>query len=490
MTRRAHNSEFPRFIEFEGNLFQSPTQLFREVKAKPAVSLETFRNRLSRHLKANCELSEEVIQEALYLTASEFKVRYGVRKTWVEIEDVKIEAKAYYDENQDRAGVCYKTFRSRVAQKNHGTPLNIKKFEDALRMIPDDWRTFYGGGRHREFVYYGSEYPEQHGKTFHGISAFLKTIGRYDEKHNIWNRLKLGWDIDHALSSPLSRSNYDGIIYKITRKKTGQIYIGLSNSSLESRWKWHCNAAFKGKASNIFARAIREDGADGFSFETLEKGIKSDGELSNRENHWIDVFEARGENGMNTAKGGGLGSRRGKIVEYKGKRFSSITEAGEVLGKRYGLNSWIVTTRLSAGKALPKKARVHSNHPDAGTNLFRRWLGLKKRHPVDISDDWLNDYDLFKGDVAKDYVDGLELVRVDPAKPWGKLNCKWVTTQEKVEQVHGKGLTCNEDYYPSFESLARAYGIGTSTLKDRIKRQGMSPEDAVKKSVRKPKPIV
>ena len=54
------------------------------------------------------------------------------------------------------------------------------------------------------------------------------------------------------------------IIYKITNKTTGKIYIGQTINSLEQRWNRHCNDALNNILNTHFARAIRLYGKDDF----------------------------------------------------------------------------------------------------------------------------------------------------------------------------------------------------------------------------------
>lgn len=130
----------------------------------------------------------------------------------------------------------------------------------------------------------------------------------------------------------------------------------------------------------------------------------------------------------------------------------------------------------------PNTQRRHSKHPDAGTNLFRRHLAMCDRHEHEIDPCW-RDYDEFKQDVSP-APHSLSLIRKDNNQPWGPNNFHWATTKEKVEQVHGKTITIFGDDYPSWETAAKHFNMPASTLKQRIKEQGMSPEEAVTKPVR------
>ena len=60
------------------------------------------------------------------------------------------------------------------------------------------------------------------------------------------------------------------LIYKITNKINNKIYIGLTKTGLELRWKKHLQASFSNRSDNsIFHKAIRKYGIDNFDKEIL-----------------------------------------------------------------------------------------------------------------------------------------------------------------------------------------------------------------------------
>mgnify|MGYP002768548643 FL=1 len=85
-----------------------------------------------------------------------------------------------------------------------------------------------------------------------------------------------------------------GYIYKITCKDTNKIYVGKSESSVETRWKEHCRAAFlpsHGDYNFPFHRAIRKYGIDNFIVETIDKTDDSE-ELKEKEKYWINFYNS------------------------------------------------------------------------------------------------------------------------------------------------------------------------------------------------------
>ena len=75
-------------------------------------------------------------------------------------------------------------------------------------------------------------------------------------------------------------------IYKITRLKTGEIYIGKS-TDVKKRWTEHCKTAFGvgSIAHSILHTTMKKDGIENFTFELLEEVPKD--KLTEREKYWI-----------------------------------------------------------------------------------------------------------------------------------------------------------------------------------------------------------
>ena len=90
-------------------------------------------------------------------------------------------------------------------------------------------------------------------------------------------------------------------VYKITRLKTNEVYIGQS-TSLDKRWQEHTKSALGvgTLASSQLHRVMREDGPENFTFELLEKVPKE--KLRERESYWIDFYDSKNY-GLNTISG-------------------------------------------------------------------------------------------------------------------------------------------------------------------------------------------
>ena len=91
-------------------------------------------------------------------------------------------------------------------------------------------------------------------------------------------------------------------IYKITRLKTGEIYVGKS-TNVKDRWGQHLKTAFGVGtiAHSILHTTMEKDGVSEFTFELLEEVPKEN--LSAREKYWIEFYGSK-EYGLNEKAGG------------------------------------------------------------------------------------------------------------------------------------------------------------------------------------------
>lgn len=90
-------------------------------------------------------------------------------------------------------------------------------------------------------------------------------------------------------------------IYKITRLKTGEIYIGQT-TSFDKRWQEHVKSALGvgNLTSTQLHRVMFEDGPENFTFEILEETAKD--KLKERESFYIDFYDSK-TYGLNTVSG-------------------------------------------------------------------------------------------------------------------------------------------------------------------------------------------
>ena len=90
-------------------------------------------------------------------------------------------------------------------------------------------------------------------------------------------------------------------IYKITRLKTGEIYIGKS-TNVKDRWIQHCKTVYGAGtiAHSILHTTMAKDGLEQFTFELVEEVPKD--KLTEREKYWISFYGSK-EYGLNERNG-------------------------------------------------------------------------------------------------------------------------------------------------------------------------------------------
>jgi len=88
------------------------------------------------------------------------------------------------------------------------------------------------------------------------------------------------------------------IVYKVTNKVNGKIYIGKTIYSLKERMRCH----LKSKAG-IFSKALRKYGMQSFDFKIIDIAKRNE-TLLEKEKYWIKYYRSKVPNGYNLTDGG------------------------------------------------------------------------------------------------------------------------------------------------------------------------------------------
>ena len=97
------------------------------------------------------------------------------------------------------------------------------------------------------------------------------------------------------------------IIYKITNKKNGKVYIGKHCGETEHRWKTHLKNALDISRPEHLYRAMRAHGVENFTYKVLETHPMDVGDdfLNDREKFFINKYKSlSNQNGYNMTIGG------------------------------------------------------------------------------------------------------------------------------------------------------------------------------------------
>jgi group I intron endonuclease len=113
------------------------------------------------------------------------------------------------------------------------------------------------------------------------------------------------------------------IIYKITNKVNGKIYIGQTTRSIKFRWKRHVEAA-RYTSNSILHKAIRKYGEHSFEIELIEYADDKVS-LNEKEIFWISHFNSTDSSiGYNITKGGASPSHKPKASDEQKTKNSMI----------------------------------------------------------------------------------------------------------------------------------------------------------------------
>ena len=144
--------------------------------------------------------------------------------------------------------------------------------------------------------------------------------------------------------------NY-GIIYKITNKINGKIYIGQTTTSLKRRWNMHKSASRKNRSNSALHSSISKYGYINFIIEPICSCF-SEEELNLKEIYFIDTLNSLAPNGYNLKSGGANGKH---TIESKEKM--SVIQKQLVAQPEYKakITKYLLDYSASIGEAASKQ---------------------------------------------------------------------------------------------------------------------------------------
>ena len=95
------------------------------------------------------------------------------------------------------------------------------------------------------------------------------------------------------------------IVYKITNKINGKVYIGQTINAMQKRWRDHKNSHKQHPLQN----SMLKHGKENFSIEQIDSASSQE-ELNEKEAYWINFYDSRNsEKGYNLREAGSHGSQ-------------------------------------------------------------------------------------------------------------------------------------------------------------------------------------
>lgn len=148
------------------------------------------------------------------------------------------------------------------------------------------------------------------------------------------------------------------IIYKITNKINGKVYIGQTVRSLNERICEHLR-----KKKSLVSKAIHKYGLDNFIIEQIDHA-HSINELNTKEQHWIDFYDCIAPNGYNQCEGGGntFGYHHSEEAKQKmsiGHKGKKCGENNSFYGKTHSDETKKRFSELRKGRKLSDEWKKH-----------------------------------------------------------------------------------------------------------------------------------
>lgn len=109
-------------------------------------------------------------------------------------------------------------------------------------------------------------------------------------------------------------------IYIVTNLTNSKHYIGLTNHSMQHRWKEHLNSANSCADDYVFHKAIRKYGADNFEIRLLEDNLSKE-QAQAQERYYISLYDTyySSGHGYNMTYGGECNDHKKGELSYCAK---------------------------------------------------------------------------------------------------------------------------------------------------------------------------
>lgn len=295
--------------EYEEELkekFQETTQKLKKAQEEFSSSTEESVKAFQYLQKVLNEIEEkEHFNQTLYKVREEELDNLIENKKKSEIERISREINEWSASAQEAA-----TFCSEVNQGVYKTKLNEKKKElDELTSTISDYKArrdvinqeiLRARAIEEQQDFYCIQIPESSKHDLDILQSIRKELTKVDILEKLLYDNYIKKPVEEMVKRVLKGENPSGI-YKITRLKTGEIYIGKS-VNIKDRWVQHAKSCYHcGTISHsILHTTMEKDGIENFTWELLEEIPKE--KLSEREKYWIEFYDSKNF-GLNERQG-------------------------------------------------------------------------------------------------------------------------------------------------------------------------------------------
>lgn len=121
------------------------------------------------------------------------------------------------------------------------------------------------------------------------------------------------------------------IIYKVTNKLNGKIYIGQTRLSLRERWLKHIyRASCQTNRNHAICAAIRKYGKDAFIVEQIDSAVCLE-ELNRKELYWAAKLNSYAPSGYNLALCGNVNKKHELTIDKISKTYKFLSPTNELV---------------------------------------------------------------------------------------------------------------------------------------------------------------
>jgi hypothetical protein len=287
---------------------------FRETLRRLKEAQEEYGTTQEEYIKEFQHLQEVLgeIKEKEHFNQTLYKIREEElnnlieNKKQTELEKLDREVEDWATSAQEAASFCSTQFQESIQKEWREKEEELSLLKNSI----DDYKArrdvinqeiLRARAIEEQQDFYRIILPESSKHDLEVLSSIRKELTKVDILDKLVYDNYVKKPVDEMVKRVLEGRSPCGI-YKITRLKTGEIYIGKS-TDIKSRWQQHSKSAYHcGTISHSTLHTIIEkDGIEGFTWEVLEEVSKD--KLGEREKYWIDFYDSKNF-GLNERNGG------------------------------------------------------------------------------------------------------------------------------------------------------------------------------------------
>lgn len=288
-TLKTKDEEFKRIVQYYEN---------EEIRLKN----EYMRKVIGHNQKIN-EITEKYNNAEHQLKLMEERKNHTdeILNNYYESEKLRIE-----DKIQNITTACVEEMVRQVGEKSVECEEQIKKFQDTLLSYQQRQAAVNEAiMRERQLQEQSEFYTINLSQSEIDDLLMIKELSPRFNNRELLNKIVYESYVKRPLQEMIKRvlsGRSPSGIYKITRKSTGEIYIGRA-VAVDKRWTEHVKMAFSiGSIAHSTLHTIMEkEGVWNFTFELLEEVPKE--QLNEREKYYIDFYDSKNF-GLNQKNGG------------------------------------------------------------------------------------------------------------------------------------------------------------------------------------------